>query len=49
MESAKLEGMMDFLVVEATHSTIMRNAAVQERVVRFLRTGAFSHEGEADQ
>jgi triacylglycerol lipase len=46
VESAKLEGMTDFLVVETTHTTIMHDARVQDQVVRFLRTGAFSHEGE---
>lgn len=43
IESAKLQGATDFIVVDATHTFIMSSAAVAEQVVRFLRTGAFDH------
>lgn len=41
--SARLEGMADFLVVPRTHTFIVRDPVVAEQVVRFLRTGRFSH------
>ncbi|MBN1477041.1 alpha/beta fold hydrolase [Candidatus Sumerlaeota bacterium] len=38
-ESARLEGMSDFLLVPHGHNTIMRATEVVEATVRFLRTG----------
>ena len=41
VESAKVEGMRDFLVVPCTHSFIMRNSGVQEAVNKFFINGSF--------
>jgi len=41
VERAQLAGMRDFLVVPAGHAFIMRNPAVLEQVVHFLRYGKF--------
>ncbi len=41
VESAKVEGMRDFLVVPCTHSFIMRNSNVQEAVNKFFVNGSF--------
>jgi pimeloyl-ACP methyl ester carboxylesterase len=38
-ESARLEGMSDFLLVPHGHNTVMRAPEVVEATVRFLRTG----------
>jgi triacylglycerol lipase len=46
VESARLEGMKDFMVVHATHTWIMRDPQVAEYVVNFLRTGAFEPAAE---
>ena len=43
VESARLEGMADFLVVPAAHSLIMRDRDVMQQVVNFLDTGHFDH------
>ncbi len=42
--STKLEGMTDFLVVDSSHSFIMRSEEVATQVVHFLRLGRFRHE-----
>ena len=39
--STRLEGMRDFLEVDASHSFIMRDAQVGAQVVEFLRAGHF--------
>lgn len=39
----KLEGMADFVVVDATHTFIMRDDEARRQTVRFLRTGRFDH------
>jgi hypothetical protein len=44
VESARLEGMTDFLVVPRTHTFIMQDEGVADEVVHFLRNGRFSHE-----
>lgn len=44
VESAKVEGMKDFLVVNQSHSFIMNSAEVAKQVVIFLRNGLFLHE-----
>ena len=43
VESAKLEGMKDFLVVEATHPFIMKNKIVIEQTKYFLKNSEFNH------
>jgi pimeloyl-ACP methyl ester carboxylesterase len=49
VESARLEGMTDFLVVPRTHTFIMQDEGVGDEVVRFLRTGRFSHAAAASR
>lgn len=44
LESARLEGMRDFLVVHASHSYIMRNNRVIRQCVNFLKQGHFEPE-----
>ena len=44
VETTKLTGARDFLVVPVLHSFIMDNATVQECVLRFLRHGHFVSE-----
>jgi len=41
VQSAKLEEMTDFLVVEAGHTFIMRNRSVLEQIRHFLKQGNF--------
>jgi len=41
VESARLEGMQDFLVVHATHPYIMRKREVLGATIRFLESGRF--------
>jgi hypothetical protein len=41
VESAKLEGMADFLVVHTTHPFIMNNKMVMKQSVHFLQNGTF--------
>jgi triacylglycerol lipase len=41
VQSARLEGMADFLVVHRTHTFIMRAPEVAEATVRFLKSGRF--------
>jgi pimeloyl-ACP methyl ester carboxylesterase len=48
VESANLPGSDDFMVVPATHTFIMNRADVAEEIVHFLRTGAFSNPGGAE-
>jgi len=42
VESAKLEGMTDFVVVRASHYLIMKDATALQLAERFLRTGQFN-------
>lgn len=44
VESAKLEGMRDFVLVPASHTFIMIDRDVAERTIRFLRSGSFAGE-----
>ena len=44
VESAKLRGMRDFIVVPHTHTFIMRSTTVADEAVHFLRSGRFSDE-----
>jgi pimeloyl-ACP methyl ester carboxylesterase len=41
VESARVEGMQDFLVMPATHTFIMNKRDVLEQVLAFLQTGRF--------
>lgn len=41
IESAKLVGAADFIVIDATHTFIMRNAQAHQQVLHFLRNGHF--------
>ena len=43
VESAKLEGMKDFLVIEATHPFIMKNKNAIDQTKYFLKYGTFQH------
>lgn len=43
VESAKLEGMSDFLVVSSTHPLIMQNRKVINHTYHFLTKGYFNH------
>jgi len=45
VESARLEGAADFLVLPATHTFIMNRGDVAEQVVHFLREGEFQRGG----
>jgi triacylglycerol lipase len=44
VESTKVEGMTDFLVVPHSHTYIMWREAVIDQVVYFLEYGVFQHE-----
>ena len=46
VESTKLDGARDFIVVPAIHPLIMRNDKVQEYTLRFLQEGFFVSEAE---
>jgi len=41
VESARIEGMSDFLVVRSSHTFIMQNKNVIDQVVHFIRNGEF--------
>lgn len=44
VESARLEGMKDFLVVHSTHTWIMRRDRTLRETLAFLQSGRFDHE-----
>lgn len=44
VESTRLPGMTDFLIVPHSHTFIMQSATVAEQVVEFLRRGRFRHD-----
>ena len=43
IESAKLEGMTDFIVLPVTHTFIMQNEEVMSQTAYFLENGRFDH------
>jgi triacylglycerol lipase len=49
VESARLDGMKDFLVIPATHTFIMRNSEAIAQTVHFLADGQFAHQRVADR
>ncbi len=48
VESARVEGMRDFLLVPATHSFIMMNDDVVEQSHHFIETGSFHHDAASE-
>ena len=45
VEEARLQGMVDFATVDATHTWIMEHPRTRELVLRFLRSGRLEGEG----
>jgi pimeloyl-ACP methyl ester carboxylesterase len=43
VESTKVEGMTDYILVDTNHSMLIYNETVADEVIHFLRKGEFSH------
>ena len=43
VESTKVEGMRDFIVVPHSHTFIMRAEVFIQQTIHFLREGSFDH------
>jgi hypothetical protein len=41
--STRLDGMRDFIVIEASHTLLLVNRRARRQVLRFLRDGSFQH------
>ena len=41
VESTKIKGMTDFIVIETTHSFMRYNEEVASQVIAFLKSGKF--------
>lgn len=41
VDNAKVQGMTDFIIIPATHTFIMENAAAIEQTIAFLKSGKF--------
>ena len=48
LESAKVEGMRDFLVLHSTHTWLMWRTRTLRQTLRFLESGQFDHQGSLD-
>lgn len=46
VEATKVEGMTDFIALPATHPFLMRNEAVIEQTIHFLKNGSFRRDDE---
>jgi hypothetical protein len=44
VESTKVQGMTDFVVVPVSHPFIMKSSAVIKQAFSFIKTGRFAHE-----
>jgi triacylglycerol lipase len=44
IESSKLEGMQDFVIVRTSHPFLMKDPDVIEQTLRFLTSGCFAHD-----
>ncbi|MCP5071743.1 MAG: alpha/beta hydrolase [Rhodobacteraceae bacterium] len=44
VESTKVAGMSDFIVLPVTHTFMMNNPAVFDQVAHYLKSGTFNHE-----
>ena len=49
VESAKLQGMKDFLIVHRTHPFIMNDEKVLQQVIAFIKNGKFTRDKHTEQ
>lgn len=48
VESAKLEGMRDFIVIAVAHPFLTNDGDVIKQTIRFLTDGCFAHDGQGE-